>query len=106
MFQPVPVCSLDSPAANRMSGALLSRFDLVFILLDRPDKEMDSLLSEHVMSQHSNKGGRSQRTDPDTTAGGSGVLRATASAGGSGVLRATARRTREVGLWSGKKRAW
>ena len=94
MFQPVPVCSLGSPAAAaRMGGALLSRFDLVFILLDQPDKEMDSLHSEYLMSLHSNKGGRSQRTDPDTTAGE------------SGVLRATARRTREVGHWSGKKRA-
>lgn len=35
-----------------MSSALLSRFDLVFILLDRPDEERDLLLSEHVMALH------------------------------------------------------
>ena len=35
-----------------MSAALLSRFDLVFILLDKPDEERDLLLSEHVMAQH------------------------------------------------------
>ena len=64
-----------------MSGALLSRFDLVFILLDRPDEEMDCLLSEHVMSLH---GGRSRE--------GQG----TSGMGRGGVLQATARRTREV----------
>ncbi|ELU16340.1 hypothetical protein CAPTEDRAFT_101979 [Capitella teleta] len=39
----------------KMGGALLSRFDLVFILLDKPDEEMDSLLSEHVMAMHAGK---------------------------------------------------
>lgn len=37
----------------RMGAALLSRFDLVFILLDQPDEQLDSLLSEHVMALHS-----------------------------------------------------
>eukprot|EP00124_Ichthyophonus_hoferi_P000656 Ihof_evm3s26 gene=Ihof_evmTU3s26 len=36
----------------RMSPALLSRFDLIFILLDKPNQEMDKLLSEHVMALH------------------------------------------------------
>lgn len=35
-----------------MSAALLSRFDLVFILLDRPDEEHDKKLSEHIMRTH------------------------------------------------------
>lgn len=39
----------------RMGSALLSRFDLVFILLDKPDEEMDSLLSEHVMALHAGR---------------------------------------------------
>jgi len=39
----------------RMGSALLSRFDLVFILLDKPDEEMDCMLSEHVMALHSGK---------------------------------------------------
>ena len=34
----------------KMSSALLSRFDLVFILLDRPDEHMDKRLSEHIMA--------------------------------------------------------
>ena len=33
----------------KISSALLSRFDLVFILLDNPDEKRDQLLSEHVM---------------------------------------------------------
>ena len=33
----------------KMSPALLSRFDLIFILLDKPNQEMDVFLSEHVM---------------------------------------------------------
>jgi MCM P-loop domain len=32
-----------------MSTPLLSRFDLIFILLDTPDEEHDRMLSEHVM---------------------------------------------------------
>ncbi|KAL3929172.1 MAG: hypothetical protein SGPRY_002071 [Prymnesium sp.] len=31
---------------------LLSRFDLIFVLLDRPNEAMDRLLSEHVMALH------------------------------------------------------
>ena len=33
----------------KMNSALLSRFDLVFIILDRPDRDMDKFLSEHIM---------------------------------------------------------
>lgn len=36
----------------KLGPALLSRFDLVFILIDKPDDVQDSLLSEHVMSFH------------------------------------------------------
>lgn len=39
----------------KMSCALLSRFDLVFILLDKPDEIMDNMLSEHVMALHAGK---------------------------------------------------
>ncbi|XP_071552427.1 DNA helicase MCM8-like [Panulirus ornatus] len=42
----------------KMKSALLSRFDLVFILLDKPDEELDCLLSEHVMALHSGTGGK------------------------------------------------
>jgi DNA helicase MCM8 len=33
----------------KVAPAILSRFDLIFILLDKPNEEMDQLLSEHVM---------------------------------------------------------
>ena len=39
----------------KMGSALLSRFDLVFILLDKPDEERDQLLSKHVMLMHSRR---------------------------------------------------
>ncbi|KAG0347233.1 DNA replication licensing factor mcm8 [Podila humilis] len=37
----------------KMNNALLSRFDLIFILMDKPDNEMDRHLSRHVMAMHS-----------------------------------------------------
>ncbi|KAF8975489.1 DNA replication licensing factor mcm8 [Entomortierella lignicola] len=37
----------------KMKTALLSRFDLIFILMDKPDGEMDQYLSRHVMALHS-----------------------------------------------------
>lgn len=36
----------------KMNPALLSRFDLVFILLDRPDAHLDSLLTAHIQALH------------------------------------------------------
>ena len=37
----------------RVSNAILSRFDLVFLMLDDPDLLRDKKLSEHVMRLHS-----------------------------------------------------
>ncbi|XP_066524234.1 DNA helicase MCM8 [Hoplias malabaricus] len=39
----------------KMGSALLSRFDLVFILLDTPNEDHDHMLSEHVMAMRSGK---------------------------------------------------
>ncbi|CAL1270874.1 unnamed protein product [Larinioides sclopetarius] len=36
----------------RINGSLLSRFDLVFIIQDRPDQAFDSKMTEHVMGLH------------------------------------------------------
>ncbi|KAJ8387836.1 hypothetical protein AAFF_G00149850 [Aldrovandia affinis] len=41
----------------KMGSALLSRFDLVFILLDTPNEDHDNLLSEHVMAMRSGRKG-------------------------------------------------
>jgi hypothetical protein len=34
----------------KLNPALLSRFDIIFILLDCPDQTRDQLLSEHVIA--------------------------------------------------------
>ncbi|KAJ2001090.1 DNA replication licensing factor mcm8 [Coemansia thaxteri] len=47
----------------KISSALLSRFDLVFILLDRPNAVMDRFLSEHVMALHSGAKSGAVRSD-------------------------------------------
>jgi MCM P-loop domain len=36
----------------KLSDAMLSRFDLIFLLLDRPDEIQDQLLSEHILALH------------------------------------------------------
>ena len=36
----------------KMSAAMLSRFDIVFLLLDKPDEVLDERLSEHIMAIH------------------------------------------------------
>ncbi|PKU73219.1 DNA replication licensing factor MCM3 like 1 [Dendrobium catenatum] len=40
----------------KMSAALLSRFDLVFILLDKPDEVLDKRVSDHIMALHAGNG--------------------------------------------------
>jgi DNA helicase MCM8 len=39
----------------KMNSALLSRFDLVFILLDKPNQVRDHYLSKHIMQMHSGR---------------------------------------------------
>ena len=42
-----------SPMDNiAMQDSLLSRFDLLFIVLDQPDVEKDKRISEHVLRMH------------------------------------------------------
>ena len=53
-----------------MSAALLSRFDLVFILLDRPDQEHDKKLSEHIMRTHALAADPPPPPPPNPGAGG------------------------------------
>uniref|UniRef100_A0A3P9N8Q9 DNA helicase MCM8 n=1 Tax=Poecilia reticulata TaxID=8081 RepID=A0A3P9N8Q9_POERE len=57
----------------KMGSALLSRFDVVFLLLDIPDESHDRKLSEHVMANRAGKGRTSSATvtrtsnDPETS---------------------------------------
>lgn len=39
----------------KIGSPLLSRFDLVFILLDRPDEVLDSLMTAHIQEMHTKK---------------------------------------------------
>ncbi|XP_072942602.1 DNA helicase MCM8-like [Epargyreus clarus] len=50
----------------KLNSALLSRFDLVFILLDQPDEKTDAMLSEHVLALHSGS-----KNKPRTSVGSS-----------------------------------
>ena len=36
----------------KISNAILSRFDLIFLLLDKPDPNRDQKLSSHIMKIH------------------------------------------------------
>lgn len=47
----------------KMSSPLLSRFDLVFILLDEANEERDRMLSEHVMALHAASARRTAALD-------------------------------------------
>jgi len=37
----------------KISNAILSRFDLIFLMMDTPDMDKDRLLSEHIMKVNS-----------------------------------------------------
>ncbi|TVU19721.1 hypothetical protein EJB05_35890, partial [Eragrostis curvula] len=40
----------------KMNAAVLSRFDLIFILLDKPDELVDKRVSDHIIALHTNDG--------------------------------------------------
>jgi DNA helicase MCM8 len=48
---------------TKISNAILSRFDLIFLLVDKPDPERDRKLVEHIMKIHNNK--RKRKLDDD-----------------------------------------
>lgn len=50
---------------TKISNAILSRFDLIFLLVDKPDPERDRKLAEHIMKIHNNK--RKRRVEEDGT---------------------------------------
>ena len=50
------VCAVSGQTVHenlKMSSAMLSRFDLIFLLMDQPDEALDHSLSEHVLALHS-----------------------------------------------------
>jgi DNA helicase MCM8 len=52
----------------KMNAALLSRFDLVFILMDKPDLEKDNMISEHILRTHNLAYGGTQDHKASNTA--------------------------------------
>ncbi len=48
----------------QMSGALLSRFDLLFVLLDKPNIQHDTKMAAHIMQQISTKKNNSNNNKP------------------------------------------
>ena len=44
----------DTPIADQIDlpPALMSRFDLIFVMTDRPDRQKDSLITEHILDSH------------------------------------------------------
>lgn len=41
-------------SSEKLHHAIFSRFDLIFVMYDRPDPYRDEKLSEHIMRLHSN----------------------------------------------------
>lgn len=37
---------------TKISNAILSRFDLIFLMVDKPDPDRDKKLTEHIMNLH------------------------------------------------------
>ena len=64
-----------SPAENiNLPAALLSRFDLLWLILDRPSPEADLSLAQHVLRVH--KDGRAPERESGSTALSADMLRA------------------------------
>lgn len=48
---------------TKVSNAILSRFDLIFLLVDSPDPDRDRKLSEHIMKMNNNGNRKKNRVD-------------------------------------------
>ncbi|XP_044264035.1 DNA helicase MCM8-like [Tribolium madens] len=48
----------------KIGSPMLSRFDLIFILLDQPNKELDMRLSEHILALHTSRNGSNTSRNP------------------------------------------
>ena len=69
-----------------MPTALLSRFDLVFILLDRPDEHHDRLVSEHIMRTHAAAAGSNTNHNTNTNTSNNRQSHGHGNSGGGGSL--------------------
>jgi DNA replication licensing factor MCM7 len=83
-----PVENIDLPAA------LLSRFDLLFLLLDIVDADKDKNLAQHVCKVHSNYGKPSEATSQDSAGKEGDVLNLGFTPFDGGFLRAMIKKAR------------
>jgi DNA replication licensing factor MCM7 len=83
-----PVENIDLPAA------LLSRFDLLFLLLDTVDVDKDKNLALHVCKVHSNYGKKAEKTNEQTTTQEGDVLNLGFTPFDGSVMRSYIRRAR------------
>ena len=58
----------------KLPANILSRFDLVFVLLDKPNEHMDRLLSLHVMALHAGRDGSGAARMAEGGAAGGGAF--------------------------------
>ena len=52
---------------TKISNAILSRFDLIFLLVDKPDPDRDRKLAEHIMKIHNKNRKRRVPGDRDVS---------------------------------------
>lgn len=57
-----------------LQDSLLSRFDLLFVLLDNADPDMDKMISDHVVRMHRYRSPREQDGEPLSLEVGAGIL--------------------------------
>ncbi len=84
----------------KMDAALLSRFDLVFILLDRPNADLDRVLSEHVLGNTTAGAGTQDASGGTTTGNGFSTIPPTqappTAPSSEAVVAATTKRPHEA----------
>lgn len=66
----------------KMSPAMLSRFDLIFLLLDRPDADRDERLTKHVLAAHAELKAQAPLTHRNPSSTGAAAISAVTGRGG------------------------
>ena len=83
----------------KMAGPLLSRFDLIFILVDKSDRHKDRMLAKHIIGMHS-KHKKATTTNQKHRASSSSSSSSASAARGGGDTR------HDYGAQADVKRRW
>ena len=86
----------------KMAGPLLSRFDLIFILVDKSDRHKDRMLAKHIIGMHS-KHKKATTTNQKHRASSSSSS-SSASAARGGVIHATTMAPKQMSNVDGSSR--